>query len=868
MINLTVQTGSLGSAYTPQSELLITLNNVTFIVLNILSLGKYGVKRIVEQQRKIQHIKCKQARLASNTQELLERFENLKNKIFILEKEVQQIHLTLNFDKRIEDINITNEQLKKRSLESELNNEQSLVMQNFAVPRITFLGLLLANIVSIGFYSFYQFRQNKLHIENLKKETENFQVIISQRQIELAEQITNQLNFLRRTKSLKVEIARLPIGNDFFKINEKKERLKWLAQEIERLDLEVKNLVKQNAGYEVEKLGSVAFLKCRVKDLENLNTLITEKAKKMLSKKTSDDPISALEELKARVRREQEQTQKLFQLKKDLERESADLTPTEKIYSQIGQINQAYARLENQGVIPGDYGLNFDGDFDPSKETEYVKNYKGIKTAREFLEVLYANSFKELVELAKHGKINFNKHLNTVIDELNCQALYRFMVLKFMTHSRLEENGCRGYLLKLNADGVSLAAPAAEIVLDCPYGEIAKSNHLRRINRVVDEFTYAVEPQQISLPPYDPESLKRLLVDLSEEEKLHLFNLVMEDLIEEDHPEMINTRKFLQQKDNQRVEKIKTTFQLICNFAVTLKAKFGPQHLLILKNLYDDEGVEPFKKFKEETVELKTASTSQTVTIPWTPNHACLDPNLKKIIRDTVKTYQDFYKGLNCEAINPKGQICPTNYVGIDMQYWHKHPYFSRHGCLMSAFSALLTIERELVSVSTVKQLKNAIAAYLDIPEKAAQFKNQIYNKYKLSLEKYQSYMRGENCQMINVSDFGELEIQLMAEVIGVKIAVIIDSEAAAGQGLNQSLILNEFGLTVPESSYYYFGPNTLEVLYLYKTTFNGNGKTPTYEPLWPKVKNSTLLTPESKSAYEKIYLHAYSSHAYSSVVF
>ncbi|CAF23762.1 hypothetical protein [Candidatus Protochlamydia amoebophila] len=865
MSNLTVQPSSLGNVYAPQSESLIAFNHVTFIVLNILSLGKYGVRRIVEQQRKIQHIKCKQAKLVSNTRELLERFENLKNKIFTLEKEVQQTDLTLNFDNRIEDINITNEQLKKRSLESILNNEQSLVMQNFAVPRITFLGLLLANIVSIGFYSFYQFRQNKLHIANLKRETENFQVIISQRQIELAKQINNQLNFLRRTKSLKVKIARLPIGNDFFQINEKKERLKWLAQEIERLDSEVKNLAKQNASYEVEKLGSVAFLKCRVKDLENLNTLIIEKAKKMLSKKTLDNPTLALEELKVKIRREQELTQKLFQLKKDLERESADLTPTEKVYSQIGQINQAYARVENQGVIPGDYGLNFDGDFDPSKETEYVKNYKGIKTAREFLEVLYANSFKELVELAKHGKINFNKHLYTVSYEWNCQALYRFMVLKFMTHSRLEENGCRGYLLKLNVDGVSLAAPAPEIVLDCPYGETANSDHLRRINRVVDEFTYAVEPcQNNSLPSYDPESLKRLLVDLSEEEKLHLFNLVMEDLIEEDHPEMINTRKFLQQKDNQRVEKIKTTFQLICNLALTLKTKFGPQHLIILRDLYDDEGVKPFKKFKVETGELKTASTSQTGTIPWTPNHACLDSNLKHVIQDTVKTYQDFYRGLNREAVNPKGQICPTNYVGIDMQYWHKHPYFSPHGCLMSAFSALLTTERELISESTVKQLKNAIAAYLDIPEKAAQFKNQIYNEYKLSIEKYQSYMRGKNYPIINVSNFGDLEIQLMAEVIGVKIAVIIDSGIAARQELNQPLILNEFGLTVPESSYYYFGPNTFEVLYLYKTTLHGNGKTPTYEPLWPKVKkNSALLTPESKSAYDKIYLHAYSNRAF-----
>lgn len=255
-------------------------------------------------------------------------------------------------------------------------------------------------------------------------------------------------------------------------------------------------------------------------------------------------------------------------------------------------------------------------------------------------------------------------------------------------------------------------------------------------------------------------------------------------------------------------------------------------------------------------------------------------------LEDLQTSYQEVFRNLNRELLecpfikpsedrfnllesHPKQKLTykhvPKNVneaIALFKQQFHiSHEIIPGHECLLSNLAALLcwdfklfnkvpvslenrSIEIEKLKKDLVQKLRNAMANFLNVPKNAAKYESYIANMHQvkvdgkaelvpMSVADYQHWLRMGNKKVGNKDiriDYkekvGQLEIELVAHVLGIQIVVFQSGER---------IDLDSNGLMIPASKDYFLGPNTKEKFYLF------NSDKLSYFGLFPRLKTSHL---------------------------
>lgn len=869
-----------------------SFESFAFLFFNVMSLGLYGTIQSLAKERVITELHLKQQHLQTQAARIFEQFEGLNEQIHTLRSRLNRDEtgdlVALEID-RLEQQSIA---LRAIVLDVENLPAQDRQITQMSVPFIQFVGVLLSNIVTVGLYGMIQNANQDSCIATLEAHNEKIKEVINEKKNVHLTGIQSQLDTLRthlRMSQERKELMQSEAGQVF---SHKKEAEKNASRLVdERKELAGNLLALQG---DAVRLGEAQRqLTDSVTQTSQEMEVVAQRNMELRAERAREIngvSITQLQRYKNRLQREAERAQSVFNDERNLNLELLGVRQVplnddvQRAHLGLGPIP---SRCPGSGEIIGDYGLDVE-DCDEELWTDYTKRYAGKKTAFELVSTALETAFDDLLKMAgqENPKINWNTSTSLWYDTEakyteNKNALYRHMVWEFISHGSLIQVDQESYVLRLNNEGVTMASSLPvrcqsirEITAED--GSIQRVPEVHVLPTVIDEFTPAIGDMLLRFG-IDPVSAKRIFNQLSDEEKGHLQNLLLDPLIANEHADLLNTRLFMRNGSPERVKLVRDAYELICDIGVAIEKKFDKKGLgQLLGGLADDYDLEPFHK---EEVQAPVVTQTAPVVAPiveWTPDTESLKVKTKSgastqtdfatAIENSVALYKKIYAGMSAKVIDNPDNILYSPYVqdknvgnitvkGITNQFTYKHPMYGGHGCLMSAITSVLMTDASKANSTSVQHLKNAMAAYLSVKENAKLFASKIAGNHygsnrphklermtdeqyekaiekwlEQSVESYQSWLKYGGS--IYNGDLGDVEIEIIACMIGVRIAVFYDGQATK---------LNEYGLTIPADERFYYGPNTKETLYLY------NSSQSTYAGLWPKMKVNAFETDELK---------------------
>lgn len=589
-----------------------------------------------------------------------------------------------------------------------------------------------------------------------------------------------------------------------------------------------------------------------------------------------------LEELKERIKFAEELDQKAIKidsemkaLLKELEKALKITWEEERRTINIDEIKGLLKDLEE--VV----------DFTEKEYNSYNLRYEDARTAAEIVTTSFDYSFDELIKMAKNGdKIKFNKSPGTWGQPAE-YVVYRYMVLDLLKGGKIDGNGCHGFKLSIN-EHVSMLPSQPERILQYKDDQMGGMQPIVSIHyKQRDDFT----PDEETLRLRDgvhPVAAKWILGQLSDEEKGFLFTHLMAPVIENTHPDYQAMRIFISNKDNPRARLVETASELIQDLGTAIGRKFGQDALVpSWQDKADDLEVKPFVKAEEDQTGISRIPDStlapvakEAKIVEWV-----LDPDVLsaegcqrdfyELIRDSQTKYTTVFTLLD-SGMDLLKNPDRREFIKLDWRLVNKHFHVShwmigadwegRGGerCLFSNLLAILVTNKKHLTSDNVRQLKRAMAAYLDKLQSANYqlniekskpidqqknlpmleemvelntfFEKAIEHSHKgCSVVEYQAWLRGEVYKgpTINVSDLDTFEIQLAAYTIGVRIGVLPINMAltdSLSKADGRGRIVHGLGSEI-------YGPNT-EALLLMGVNDPKDGKGGTFYGLFPRLRD------------------------------
>ena len=564
-----------------------------------------------------------------------------------------------------------------------------------------------------------------------------------------------------------------------------------------------------------------------------------------------------------------------------------------KLASQLGPIPPKYIPRPEDNEKPG--AMDIDDidqeDLDPTQiemMKDYNKRYGDKRTASAVLEASFQYVYNSLLDMGKkNGMIQLNRAGNTVAT-LGAFAVYRGMVLDMIMFGKVADNGCHGFQLKINND-VSMLPSQPEKIIQYKDNQKGGLDPILTIHyKQRDDFT----PDEEALGLRDgvnAPAVKWILDQLTTKEKEHLFTLLMAPVIKNHHPDYKAMRAFMSNRQDPRVKLVETASVLIEDIAGGIKKKFEKNALIKCWGANaNDWDIEPFIKAEDDIQGLDKIGDDGLVqvakgpiVVDWKVDLDVLGdkrpydvgPRQKDFICLIVAAqqsyqilYQDFEESLLKEPSSAKKgeQFQFLDWAPINKQYHVAHQmigadFEGRGGerCLFSNLLAVLIKDKDKLTSSNVRKLRNAMANYLDTLQRAknswnieklkpahaqskdaainkemadlaAAFEDAIRKTHGCQLNHYQSWLRGDawGAANIDASNLTPLEIQLASYTMGVRIGLFPIKVKGATK-------VDDNGRIIPDGEYY--GPNTKEFL-LMGCYDPMDGKGGTYYGLFPKL--------------------------------
>ncbi len=861
---------NLGGEFSPlKPKPIFTLDSLAFLLLNVLSVGIYGTVQITLNARSISRLDLSEENLKKTAAALLMKYNALEQAISGLRASVMRGD-EINAD------NICRLMSKAVSLPTKYDGillAQDQVIQAVALSAIQMIGDLLLNLTTLGLYGVYQNHLQLSKIANAEAKNNYIGEKIRQKIGSFSVRLQNEIQEIRSTDLLNQEEKRAlatEAGQAYKALKNAEADMEGVRREILALNNQLLALqtnqatLQQGTAQLLQKYANLEAqrieLETALQNLKNSHQVLPQAEIDEL-KRIGRQAEAQKEDLKSALDQKNNHEMQLLGL-------NQALSAAEKEQLNLGPIPPQYIKQANDLEVDGASGLE-DHDMNLSN---YARCYNDKKTALEVVKAGLDSTIARLLALGEEidPKIHFNKSAMIYSDdkyEPNRNAVYRYLAHEFIANGKLFQDGCSGFSLKLNKDGVYMGSSQPERVqcyeIDAFTGE--RRPEVRILPTHIDEFSPSIGDRDL-LFGIDPASAKWIFARLNEDEKDHLYHLLMDPLIANEDAGLIAAKNFMKGK-SERVKLVDTAYRLICNIATALDKKFGKTSAAseAWGELDEwDDTVLPFEKPEIGIESIVDPSSVVRPVVEWKPDYVSIKGSFRSsfgtAIENSVNRYKKIYAGITAEAINNSNRILYPAVLGDRMfgkiqvkglaeQFEHKHKMFGPHGCLISNITAVLMTDYMQAGESSAKNLKEAMADFLGKASYLAEFENKIrlehkgmtvaqyfenkiQSTHKTSVLQYRKWLKGENGASISNSDLGDVEIEIIAQMMGVKFAVFYEGMTTK---------LNEYNLTIPEIICY--GPNTKEMFFLY------NNKGSTYYSLWPKLNPAAFADAEAGHA-------------------
>ncbi len=558
--------------------------------------------------------------------------------------------------------------------------------------------------------------------------------------------------------------------------------------------------------------------------------------------------------------------------------------------------------------IQGEAGVADEAD--KADWSEYAKRYNNLKTAPEIFRAGFRHALSTIYEMAAkdNAKIKLNRSAATDKTEA-AQVLYRFTALDFIKggHPVADCHAYEQHVLQLNNEKVVMQSSVPEKVLECQVVNGVRTLKVVTHLQYGDDFTPSIEVLNSTTATngIDPIGAKCIWNKLTDIEKEHLFNLLMEPAIEDTNPELLASVAYLQRIPADRAQLICTLRDLLIDMGTVLEKKFA--HLTPDEwKETDDEGdfkymdimdpsLQPFVKEKREFEAVEEAE------VVWKLNEDALKtvkdwtgtPTFFNLMERARKDYQVYFNNAKKDihkkvyAADFKPVVVTREQIGEQYRISHK---VLNAGCLYSNLLAIFMKDANDITDDNIRNLKKSMAAYLDqlktafdevarikqlslpLPANYAQlqasaklyekFENAIQVDHKvtrpkpggymgqteevpMTIEAYQKWLRGQaDAPYLNKNYLTPTQIDIAAHLLGVRVAVF--SVPVPGSKAQSAGQVDEFGRLIPVNANIHDAGSEISVNYFGPNTKEvfvmASKNNSTYFGLFPKLKSQYEL--------------------------
>jgi ElaB/YqjD/DUF883 family membrane-anchored ribosome-binding protein len=909
--------------------------NWVFLALNILTLGIYGSAEKLAKEHRVAELKVEGQKLREQAGVLKGEWNRLEKELeALLESQSSQSAFSVKTLKsRLTKLDGEIEQLASR--EVHLDYHMAATVGGVALGTIEFIGQLIANVLTIGLWGAYQYHSlsNKIAVEKALNQHFCDEVIADQ---------GHRFDLMKKT----IEMAQghFTLQEDYSAMSKTDQGKAFQAQQKAEKDLadlqaDQKKLMRDMAALRAQKVSAeqvraktaqdLGVAQKEVRDLKDINSDLQRQ--KLQDNRARDQLQAQIDAKQQEIARKQQEIAGLYQAQSDLRLKANQVAQLQRdldLYKNAQKYQSDAQKLcPKLGPIPPKYTPPaghvaerkgaMDVDLDKVDATapdydqewiDFVTGYNGRygddkRTEPEIFEASFNFACKELFKLAgvmdqngdvideddriEDAKIKLNNSFNTINHPNSAQVVFRFMAMDLLKGAKVVDNGCHGFKLQINGH-ITMLPSLPEKVMQFKNDQkgglqpVVIVHHGQR-----DGFTPSVEA--IGQNGVDPVSAKWILDELDEEEQEHLFNLLMSPVIENDHDELVETKAFMSNSADPRVQLVQTAYDLIADLGIAYQKNFGTNLVpKVWGENFDDFVIEPFFKAEDDMTEAAKIQDDLLIEDPngkmveWTFDLDVIGDKRKGDVGQRQSDFVDLltfakmrYKTVfdhlyDGKDILEKPLPIGTEYKKLEFndltqQYIICHQMigadqFANGGqrCLFSNLLAVIMTDKNDLTDLNVVYMKNAMANYLEklldaeasaknavdilddeddktkeLAVLASSFRKAIQSTHKCTLEAYILWLRGEvsmfrngwhYAAQINASSLTEVEIQLCAFALGVRIGVFAIQQKI-------SSVVNDEGLIVPEGQWY--GPKTKEFLLIGSTGGSFYG-------LFPKLKKPT----------------------------
>ncbi|MFI0434676.1 MAG: hypothetical protein ACH350_02970 [Parachlamydiaceae bacterium] len=607
--------------------------------------------------------------------------------------------------------------------------------------------------------------------------------------------------------------------------------------------------------HDTQLTGENKQLKQEVAQFKQQNTLALEQVNTLRNRLTET-------ELKAKkVQQLESEVNKL----KVTQKSQPDII---KLSSQIGPIPSKYQRRPEDGELSGAMDVEKEKAHMLAHEVSsarlYNQRYGDKRSAAQIAIASFRYACDQLFLIKNAGgMIQLNKAGMTSTTK-GIYAVYRYMALDLIKNGKITTNQCHGFKLDVNEHVSFLPSQSENVLYYKPDVQLGLKPEVQYRYKQRDDFTPSEEALN-TRDGVDAVAARWILEQLSEEEALILFTYLMADVVDNHHPDYLKMRAFIADRFNPRAKLVQTAFELIQDVGVALEKKFSSTVLVdSLQEEFDEWDIDPYIKPEDSQVGLE--DVADQLRVEWKIDRDVIGDKRQfssypsqyefiTLIENNQKKYQHVFAHM--KQLRSQGQsflemeypvdrqFTKVEWAEVNSQYNVCHQMIGAHApdflggerCLFSNLLAIFVSDQHHLTTQNVQKLKKSMATYLDklilarnawkwdpdnnkkpdvlsqeklkqkeLKELADFFEKEIKTIHQCSISQYQNWLRGEwfNGPPIKTSELTELEIQLAAFAIGVRIAVLPMKETAP-------IKIDELGRIVPEGSVY--GPNTEELM-------------------------------------------------------
>ncbi|WP_068466418.1 hypothetical protein [Candidatus Protochlamydia phocaeensis] len=934
MIDTSIRPIGLGSDFTPPvRESLISSKSLLVLFLNAITLNFYVPLEIRSKENQIQKLGLNQQHLQRKASKLIKKLEGLEAELDEIRERcpsqspADTSALFAQVKGELEALKGKSNILRTSYIYA--NKEVANTVTTIALNCLSFVAHFFANLITLGLYGVYLNHHRKHQIDLLNAENNYIESVINRElRDKRVERFQSQIQTIQASLDNQIEIKEIQ-QTDPVQARQEIEGMQVRAQEIDRqlreLTVEYSAVRIQKIAVEEQKNGlnrqfnrlNNELEGCR-RENQNIQHEITTQRSEVQKLQAE---CAALQRDIEFAKEAKEQATQLGKQVSALQNIQKRLPHLQRLQSKLGPIPSKYTKQKDDDIIAGAYGIDTPkvsadhrveivgivkekirqereliGDKGPiiqdedyfkriEKELEvfwspYAQRVNKKKTAADLLIAEFDYAFDELCRLGSEPEherlICFNNSSAIFQDKQfkpNQDAIYRFMALDLIKEAELYQDNCHYPALKLNDQKVLMAPSNPERV----QGYRTDSKSGPKVPEVfiafkhVDEFTPEVGDRELPFG-IDPTGAKWAYNRLTQEEREHLFRLLMEPLIPDDHAKMLETQEFMKQSNNERVELVRTAYELIFDIGTVIRKRFADKGLFAdqfeakatdtsyVNSLGMNSSITPLKKdrqgiefpMQEEGIEpaiiikpwefdsTALAAGGDDFSLDFITSFSAYDAIFDKMSESLVvypirieetTAWDNPVRRKNEYSRLGSSYIRRINKYGIEHQYHLSHELFDNHGSLFSNLLAILMSVKN-IDGSRVDSLKLVLAKYLDKPENADAFKDEIEEAHGMTVPEYQNWLRGETFGRIRNLN-SRFIIRLAAEVFGIRIGVFYPGSSTK---------LNEYGLMVPAEEQYYYGPNTKHALYLYQESDSK------YYGVFPILKKNVLPEPHDSA--------------------